>query len=155
MISGDTQKMILIAHRGNTNGPNLIFENDPGYLQMAMDNGYHVEVDVWLDKHGFMLGHDIPLFPVSQQFLLDDRVWCHAKNELALDSLLKLDAHCFWHKDDERTMTSKGWVWTNTGAPMIDHRSVQVDASLDNVLLINKLAKAICSDYVSHLRIKS
>ena len=38
--------MILISHRGNINGPNPEMENNPEYIQKALDLGYDVEVDV-------------------------------------------------------------------------------------------------------------
>ena len=37
--------MILIAHRGNINGPGE-YENGQKYCQEAIDAGYNIEVDV-------------------------------------------------------------------------------------------------------------
>ena len=34
--------MILIAHRGNTSGPNPEKENNPQYVDKAIDSGYNV-----------------------------------------------------------------------------------------------------------------
>ena len=39
--------MILISHRGNIDGPNPKLENSPEYIQLAMEKGFDVEVDVW------------------------------------------------------------------------------------------------------------
>lgn len=146
--------MILIAHRGNTNGPNQIFENDPNYIRAAIDAGYSVEVDVWVNDRGLWLGHDrVGHYIKDVSFFLDERIWCHAKNDRALDALLKIGAHCFWHESDQRTITSKGWVWTHPNSDIIDHMSVQMEADLSDPSKINPNAKAVCSDYVSRLRI--
>lgn len=143
--------MILIAHRGNINGSNPNFENDPRYLQEALAGGFHVEVDVWSLNGMFMLGHDAPQYVVNSDFLRDSRVWCHAKNELAMDDLWSLGAHYFWHENDERTLTSQGWVWTHPRAKLTRLMSVQVDAELKLPERINEYASAVCSDYVSLL----
>ena len=39
--------MILIAHRGNIDGPNPELENSLQYIDKAIDSGYNVEVDIW------------------------------------------------------------------------------------------------------------
>ena len=38
--------MILIAHRGNTIGPNIEKENHPDYIDEAIKKGFDVEVDI-------------------------------------------------------------------------------------------------------------
>ncbi len=59
--------MKLIAHRGNTQGPNPERENSPEYIEEALNAGYDVEVDVWYDcaTEKFWLGHDEPQYDVS------------------------------------------------------------------------------------------
>jgi len=103
--------MILIAHRGNTTGVHKEMENAPRYIQEALDAGFDVEIDVWAIENSFFLGHDEPQYPVDKSFLLNDSLWCHAKNKEALDALLSLGAHCFWHQEDDYTLTSRGHVW--------------------------------------------
>ena len=73
--------MILISHRGNTNGKNPEKENTVSYIQQALKKGYHCEIDLckWDGKH-FYLGHDEPGEKVSLQWLGARLVWCHAKN---------------------------------------------------------------------------
>jgi glycerophosphoryl diester phosphodiesterase len=39
--------MKLIAHRGNTEGPNPLEENKPEYIEEAIENGFDVEIDIW------------------------------------------------------------------------------------------------------------
>ena len=42
--------MILIAHRGNINGPSLAMENTCVYIDSAIKLGYDVEIDVWYNS---------------------------------------------------------------------------------------------------------
>jgi|TARA_R110002020_G_scaffold438007_2_gene648416 hypothetical protein len=104
--------MIRIAHRGNTKGCNKALENDPSYIDAATSLGHHCEVDVWFISGNFYLGHDEPAYPTDIDFLENDKLVCHAKNIEALHEMLKNPkVHCFWHEEDECTITSQGWVW--------------------------------------------
>ena len=103
--------MIFISHRGNINGINKKYENNPTYIQSAINKGYYVEIDVWY-KNAFFLGHDRPQFKVSQKFLENKKFWCHAKNIEALEKLQKLKTKYFWHQEDDYTLTSNGYIWT-------------------------------------------
>ena len=106
-------EMILIAHRGNLNGKQPERENSPEYIKKALEEGYHVEVDIWLkETNNLFLGHDGPKYPIGLQFLKDDRIWCHCKNIDALGYLLDKGVHCFFHKTDDVILTSKGYIWT-------------------------------------------
>lgn len=107
--------MIKIAHRGNTNGINLDKENHPDYIDDAINNGFDAEIDIWLQGKRLYLGHDEPTYAVGEDwlFLRSERLWCHAKNIDALNWLLKWDKiNCFWHQEDNYTITSKNFIWT-------------------------------------------
>jgi hypothetical protein len=59
---------IVIAHRGNQEGPCPQWENHPEYIQTALNAGFHVEVDVRLSRYSAdhcMLGHG----PTDQKLL--------------------------------------------------------------------------------------
>ena len=105
--------MILIAHRGNTVGPNPDSENRPEHIDKALAAGYDAEIDVWF-KHGtFWLGHDEPQYAVQSDYLENERLWCHAKNLEGLEKMLaNRKIHCFWHQEDDVQLTSKGYIWT-------------------------------------------
>jgi len=108
--------VILIAHRGNISGPNKDLENNPDYLLRALDLGYSVEIDVWYINNTFLLGHDFPVYEVEEKFLMNERIWCHAKNLNSLEKmLLNSKIHCFWHQTDDYTITSKGYIWAYPG----------------------------------------
>lgn len=143
--------MIIIAHRGNTNGPQPSLENDPRYLQEAIDKGYSVEVDVWLWGGNFMLGHDTPqYYPVNDQFLLSSKVWCHAKNIEGLLALQNMRANCFWHETDKYTLTSHGYVWTYPGceiAYQVKSTQIIVDINAKTHSVFRPKPAGICTDY--------
>lgn len=103
--------MLIISHRGNLNGKNPKMENHPDYIKNAIKSGYAVEIDIWYENNKFILGHDFPQYVIDLDFLINDQLWCHAKNTDALHNLLKNKLHCFWHENDKFTLTSRGIPW--------------------------------------------
>jgi len=114
--------MLIIAHRGNTNGPNAETENKPETIVDAIAGGFNCEIDVWrIDGH-LWLGHDGPQYKISLSFLIQfhNVLWVHCKN---LDALLELKDtfNCFFHDKDTYTLTSRGFIWGNIGSPTTDN----------------------------------
>jgi hypothetical protein len=105
--------MLLISHRGNINGSNTNTENSIPQIAIAMRHGFDVEVDVRLLGNDWYLGHDYAQYKIEQSFLQEhaEKLWCHAKNVEALEKMLELKLNCFWHQDDQYTLTSRGIVW--------------------------------------------
>jgi hypothetical protein len=102
--------MNKIAHRGNTKGKTP-HENMPHYISKAAED-YFVEIDVWYQDGRFFLGHDSPEYLVSRSFLQNDKFFCHAKNLAALQAMLgDPKIHCFWHQEDDVTITSRNFIW--------------------------------------------
>ncbi len=129
-------------------------ENHPDHVLEALDNGYHAEIDVWFIDEKFYLGHDRPQYEVDISFLKDARLWCHAKNIEALEKMSDDNSiHCFWHQDDDVTLTSLGYLWTYPGCK-ITSRSICVmpESELANY---NKdeinIAAGVCSDLLIDL----
>ncbi len=141
--------MILISHRGNINGINKKYENNPTYIQSAINKGYNVEIDVWY-KNAFFLGHDRPQFKVSQKFLENKKFWCHAKNLEALEKLQKLKTKYFWHQEDDYTLTSNGYIWTYPGKKL-SKKSICVLPEL-NKKKLPKSISGICSDFIERYK---
>ena len=109
--------MILIAHRGNINGPNTIDENKPSYIEAAIDQGYDVEIDVWLLDGKYYLGHDEPSYVVGLEFLETKGLWIHCKNYEALCELSRRDLNVFYHTNEDYVLTSKNYIWAYPGQP--------------------------------------
>ena len=140
--------MILISHRGNIYGRKPQLENGESYCQEAFDAGYNVEIDVWYTDT-WWTGHDRPQYRVDADFFFKEEVWCHAKNIEALNKLLKLKAHCFFHQNDNVTLTSKGFIWTSPTQQLTD-KSICVLPELQKVDIEGCIG--ICSDYVKRFK---
>ena len=86
-------QMILISHRGNIDGKKPHLENNPSYIDDAIDLGYDVEIDLWMIDGRTYLGHDEPQYEVDDAWLTErvDKLWVHCKNIelLKMISLLK------------------------------------------------------------------
>lgn len=106
--------MLIIAHRGNLNGPNPNLENRPDYILSALAEGYDAEIDVWCIENQWFLGHDAPQYHIPLYYLFNNHLWCHAKNIEAFERMLNMkDIHCFWHDKDDYTLTSQNYIWCN------------------------------------------
>ncbi len=135
--------MILISHRGNLNGK-TDDENKPKYIEEAISQDFDVEIDVWYIEDEFWLGHDIPQYKIEENFLENPRLWCHAKS---IDTLYKMTSnsliHCFWHQEDDVTLTSRGYLWTYPGK-QLTKKSICV---LPEKRFEAEMA-GVCSDYI-------
>ena len=110
---------ILISHRGNINGKQPDKENTVAYIEDALGKGYQCEIDVCkYDGEKFYLGHDEPKEAVSMKWLRDQQLWCHAKSYSALEGMVAHGIHCFFHHNDNYTLTSHGWIWAFPGQPV-------------------------------------
>jgi hypothetical protein len=137
--------MILISHRGNLNGINSDKENSPSYLLSALNKGFNVEVDVRFENNKFYLGHDFSQFEINKDFLQNKSVWCHAKTNEALYALHNINAHYFWHQEDDYTITSKGYIWTYPSKKLLPN-SICVLPENASYKSLNCLG--ICSDFI-------
>lgn len=117
--------MKLIAHRALYKGPNPEMENSPNQIVTALNRGFDAEIDVWLIDGKWWLGHDGPSFFVTRLFLDTPGLWLHCKNLEAFEALSETKLNCFWHQEDDFTLTRSGHIWTYPGKPLTK-RSVMV-----------------------------
>lgn len=143
--------MKIIAHRGNLEGPNKDKENHPSYIQQAIEAGFDVEVDVWFEDNSYYLGHDNPLYKISQNFLQNEKIWCHAKNINAMQKMRDDAIHYFWHENDKFTLTSKGIPWCYPGNFIKNGIAVMPESVLSdqNLLNLRNQVLGVCTDYPS------
>lgn len=155
--------MLMIAHRGNVNGPRPNLENRPAYIEEAMAAGFYVEIDVWIKDGIILLGHDEGIYPCQSDFLTNDKILCHAKNFEAVEFFnSRKDIHWFWHEKDYCTITSKGWVWafphnriegSVLNQPEFNQKFNPEEAiSQFKWYTSNYSFSGVCSDYVELLR---
>ena len=135
--------MILISHRGNLNGKSDR-ENQPDYIEEALAQGFDVEIDVWYHEYKFYLGHDEPRYLIQKDFLRKNGLWCHAKNIDALNQMVDVEmVHCFWHQEDDVTLTSEGYMWTYPGKELTSNSiAVLPEKKLDVEVA------GVCSDFI-------
>ena len=143
--------MKLISHRGNLYGPNKLDENNPQYVSSAVEKGFDVEIDVFFFNDSLWLGHDEPVYKIDVKWLMNNNLWCHAKNLEALDLLLKFqNIHCFWHQNDDFTLTSKGYIWTYPEKQIVKNSILVITNDIEKEKLPD--CYGVCSDFVGKLK---
>ena len=141
--------MRFIAHRGNIQSRRPERENTPKYIQEALNLGYDAEIDVWLRKDKFFLGHDRPQIEIEEHFLMQSNLWIHAKNIRALN-LLKDRTNCFFHNEDDCVLTSKNIIWVYPGKLLVPSCVAVLPEVADYTEEDLKKCYAICSDEISN-----
>lgn len=141
--------MIRIAHRGNVDGPKPELENEPNYIDQALNLHYDVEVDLWIMSNNLFTGHDEPQYNISMDWLSSrkNRLWIHCKNLEAMSYLNPLGNiyHYFWHENDTVTLTSRNYIWAFPGKQPIKN-SIAVMPEIYNDDL--SMCLGICSDHL-------
>jgi len=143
-----------ISHRGNINGKNELLENNLDYIDIALNKGYDVEIDLWIDNDGFYLGHDAPTYPVTLNWLVERslKLWVHCKDLKTIEELKRLEdenglrsINYFFHESDDTTITSHGVLWVYPGKQPIKY-SIAVLPEINN----DDVSKCygICSDII-------
>ena len=137
--------MIYISHRGFVNGKDKSLENNPNQIKHLTEQDINVEVDVRFYKNKFYLGHDEPVYEINKSFLTNNKLWCHAKNFLALENMLDNNIHCFFHNTDHYTLTSKNYIWAYPG---IDGGKMTIAVKPEGKNLDLTKFSGICSDQI-------
>lgn len=150
--------MHWISHRGNLYGRQSDRENDPTYIDEALQAGFDVEVDIWYVDGTLSLGHDAPEHPITLDWLLArcEKLWCHAKNAAALDHLISQsnNMHVFSHDTDPVVLTSKGVPWVYPGH-LLFPRSICVMPERAKAAYTEQQLRScagICSDYIAYYK---
>jgi len=156
--------MFIISHRANIYGPSPSRENSPDYITEAINLGYQVEIDVWNFGNEWFLGHDVPQYKTTIDFLQNDALWIHAKNIKTLNCLLSLNnINCFFHDRDDCTLTSRGYIWTFPerdltfrSIAVMPERADQIRYPEWNISKPSSLigsCAGICTDYPEHYKL--
>jgi hypothetical protein len=151
--------MILIAHRGNTTGPNIEKENHPDYIDEAIKKGFDVEVDIRGNLFdGLWLGHDEKQYEVKPEWVFQrvNNLWLHAKDIEALHTFTQLltGLNCFWHEEDCYTLTTSGYIWTYPGKKLTPSSICVMPEIVPNFYSKEDLEDCygICTDYVERYK---
>lgn len=152
--------MILISHRGNINGVYKDLENTPEYIDMAINKGFDVEIDIWNINKNFYLGHDKPEFLIDLNWIVErkNHIWVHTKNFLSIKYLLDTELRFFFHEKEAHTIIyNTKLIWSHnlqeadscSIIPLLDKDVLDVYL---NKSLINIHVAGICSDYVERIK---
>ncbi len=134
-------------------GPNLGLENTTDYIIDAIYKNFEVEVDVWLYKNKWYLGHDEPTTPTDLNFLnkFYKKLWIHCKNLEALSFFIehKSKYNYFWHETDRYTITSWNYMWCY---PNVETTQQSIIVAFGKETYENKICLGICSDYIIEIK---
>ena len=145
--------MLLISHRGNISGRLIELENDPTYIEHALQLGFDVEVDVWFNDDAWWLGHDLPQYKIDYEFLTKNGMWIHCKNLNAFHKLYeKNELNYFWHENDKLVLTSRGQIWLLVGQPVTKNCICVLPELSSYTMLELQNCYGICSDYVENYK---
>lgn len=146
--------MIFISHRGNLEGRNPSLENQPEYVERALNDGYVVEIDVYdylYAEDVFMLGHDDGKWRANGWWIRKHQsLLCHAKCVTVLMALKGMNVHCFMHDKDPYVLTSKGWVISHVNNKIAAKGTVQMMPEVHQDLPEYHYdgCFGVCSDYI-------
>ena len=146
--------MIIISHRGNIRGERLDQENRPSYIDCAIGNGYHVEIDVRVVDGELWLGHDRPQYKVTHQWI-DKRkeyLWLHCKNVEAAKECWEYKSFC--HTSDPFSYVSNGKIWLHDLKMKMDDKIIIPLLSLIDIKQLTDTCfydnvHGVCTDYPS------
>ena len=140
--------MMLISHRGNTDGKNPSEENRVEYIDRTLGEGFEVEIDIRLVDGKLFLGHDEASYEVEMSWLevRKERLWIHCKNLDALEFFSLTDFNYFWHDTDDYTLTSKGFIWAYP-CKNVSQNSIAVLPEICDTMPEN--CAGVCSDFVA------
>ena len=146
--------MKIISHRGNLRGPEKTNENKPQQIDLAIENGFDVEIDLWLVNGNFQLGHDKPEYVINLSWVLSRSkyLWVHCKNIELIDYLTIncIDLNFFFHQNDHLALTSKFFLWVYPEKTYTKN-SILVLNNIDDLSFLDNPPFGLCTDYPVHL----
>ena len=144
--------MKIIAHRGNLHGPTPELENDPRYIDTALNALVDVEVDLWYIDKKLYLGHDEPKYSIDKLWIehRKDKLWIHVKNIECMDYMSTKNFNYFWHEKDKITLTSNGTPWCYPGVYIKTGITVILDKYEKSIDVFG-----ICTDHAIYMKEKT
>lgn len=139
-----------ILHRGLLNGPNKEKENKEDELWKRINEGWDIEVDLWLHEDNIWLGHDKPECLLHNSRLIElPCVWVHCKNIGMLTYMRNNNpgASYFSHNTDDAVLTSNGYIWCYPGNQAGIHSIIVMPERNIEMVIDVSLIGGICSDY--------
>ena len=152
--------MKIISHRGNLKGENPNLENTKHYIDSALNEGFDVEVDLWMIDKKYYLGHDNPENKVELEWL-DERkknIWIHTKNFSCFESLLEMNDNFifFYYTIEPVVMVSNKVIWSHEPNEMEIHKNCVIPLLNKSQIINNNFHGwyGICTDFPRALKDK-
>lgn len=142
----------IISHRGYLDGPDRSIENNPSQIDLCIEYGFDVEIDVWAIQGALFLGHDEAKEVIDISWLNKrvNKLWVHCKNieALAFFSDIEENFNFFFHQEDDYTLTSQKFIWAYP-EKIITKNSIALIFKFNRTLIKEaaKDAYGICTDY--------
>ncbi len=114
-------KGLIVSHKGNLNGINSEFENNPFHITHCIKKYPELcyELDVWVKNSKIYLGHDKPTRYIDISFFYENshKLILHLKNLEAIRYFQKTNFTYFIQDKDDYSIVenSHGWIWANYG----------------------------------------
>lgn len=148
--------MKIISHRGNVCGPVPDKENRPSYIDVVIQMGYEVEVDIRYINDEFWLGHDRPEYKIEMSWmkLRKDYIWYHCKDQNSVIKFLELNDgfKYFCHKKDDYVLTSTGHIWVHDLCSDINEKCIIPLLNLSDIQKYeNSTPGFICTDFIKQV----
>lgn len=139
--------MKIVSHRGNLTGPNPKTENFPGQIDLAISEGYLVEIDLRIVEDEYWLGHDLPQYKIDYYWLVNrsSNLIIHAKDLITCDKLSDNPhgLNWFYHTDEDVVITSRGTLWAYPGIYLKN----AITVCLGNDFNFPENILGVCTDY--------
>jgi len=146
------KNVILISNRGNTwheNGSET--ENEPNFVAAALER-FNVKIDVWMVDNEFYLGNDNPQYKIDESFLLNNRLWCQARNNEALIAMQTMNVlNCFSYNENNSIITPSGFTWVSVNNQSKKSLRPKIIFMPEDLFHINTKVAGICCNYVELL----
>ena len=149
--------MRILAHRANFDGPGS-GENSREALDVCLEFGYEVELDVRAHADALWAGHDEPLWRCDPLHLRSIPILAHAKDIEAASALAAVGVPFFCLDGDPFGLCSTGEIWTNYGSPAVPSsiicspELVGASESISTFLARQGDVAGVCTDYPSVYR---
>lgn len=148
--------MKIISHRGNIEQSYPQLENDPIYIQNAINQNIITEIDIWFVEKKYFLGHDSPKYEIDESWIIKNQNWllAHCKNIQAFYNLSHISNNILklCHSNDPYVAINGELIWVHDkNLPLNDSCIIPVYEKLydiSNFLIVH----AICTDYVTYYK---
>ena len=147
--------MILISHRGNTEGCNEKKENSPDYIDNAISLGFDVEIDVRYLNGDLYLGHDLPQYKINLEWLIErkNNLWVHTKDYMSMCELVDTEIRFFFHEKESHTIIyNTKLFWTHNLKEVGVKSIIPLLSKVDILKYPNTDVFGVCSDFVNLLK---